>query len=217
MFDTTEQDPRPVEEIERELALRGSLAASTRELVDAVIRSTVEDAEIVAVREEIDRLVARLRASQLDGSFGVNRVGSGDVRAQGNAVIGVRNAIAPPLVITWEAEGRAWSDFHLGAAYEGPPGLVHGGVSALILDQLAGEAAAAGGSPGMTGTLTLRYRRGTPLGDLHGAAWIEKVDGVKTTVKGHLKDAEGVTVEAEGIFILPRWAREQSQAPSRFE
>ncbi|CAM3327982.1 PaaI family thioesterase [Nocardioides dubius] len=217
MFDTTEEDPRSPEEVERELAVRGGLAASTRDLVDAVIRSTVDDPELIAVREEIDRLVARLRVSQMEGSFGVNRAGSGDVRAQGNAVIGLRNAIAPPLVITQEPEGRAWSDFHLGAAYEGPPGLVHGGVSALILDQLAGEAAAAGGAPGMTGTLTLRYRRGTPLGDLHGEAWIEKVEGYKTTVKGHLKDAEGVTVEAEGLFILPRWAREQSQTPTRFE
>ena len=62
------------------------------------------------------------------------------------------------------ANGDVWSDFHLGAAYEGPPGLVHGGVSAMILDQILGEAAGAGGKPGMTGTLTLTYRQGTPLG-----------------------------------------------------
>ncbi|MFS3127196.1 PaaI family thioesterase [Nocardioides sp. Bht2] len=216
MFDTPE-DPSEVEESEREHAVRGDLAASTRLLVDAVIRSTVAEAELVAVRAEIDQLVARLQASQMDGSYGVNRSGSGTVRAQGNAVIGLRNAVAPPLVITQEPEGRAWAEFHLGAAYEGPPGLVHGGVSALILDQLAGEAAAAGGSPGMTGTLTVRYRRGTPLGDLRGECWIEKVDGVKTTVKGHLQDAEGVTVEAEGIFILPRWARVDGERPERFE
>lgn len=216
MFDTPE-DPTEIAESERELAVRGELAASTRTLVDAVIRSTVADDELIAVCEEIDRLVARLQVSQMEGSFGINRSGSGTVRAQGNAVIGLRNAIAPPLTITQEPEGRAWADFHLGAAYEGPPGLVHGGVSALILDQLAGEAAAAGGSPGMTGTLTLRYRRGTPLGDLRGECWIEKVDGVKTTVKGHLQDAEGVTVEAEGIFILPRWARAGNETPTRFE
>jgi hypothetical protein len=41
---------------------------------------------------------------------------------------------------------------------------VHGGVSAMILDQMLGEAAGAGGKPGMTGTLTLRYRQATPLG-----------------------------------------------------
>ena len=29
---------------------------------------------------------------------------------------------------------------------------------------------------------------------------------------GHLADEEGVTVEAEGVFILPRWARERSNS-----
>ena len=113
--------------------------------------------------------------------------------------------------------GRASADFHLGAAYEGPPGLVHGGVAALILDQVLGEAAGAGGKPGMTGTLTLRYRRGTPLGDLRCEAWIDRVEGIKTCAQGRLSDAEGVTVEAEGVFILPRWAREafEKREPAR--
>ena len=96
---------------------------------------------------------------------------------------------------------------------------MHGGVSALVLDQVLGEAAGAGGKPGMTGTLTLRYRRGTPLGDVRAEAHIDRVEGVKTFVVGHLADAEGVTVEAEGIFILPRWARPPAaeDEPARFE
>ena len=75
------------------------------------------------------------------------------------------------------------------------------------LDQALGEAAGAGGKPGMTGTLTLRYRRGTPLGDLHCEAHIDRVEGIKTFAQGSLSDAEGVTVEAEGVFVLPKWAR----------
>ena len=85
---------------------------------------------------------------------------------------------------------------------------MHGGVSALILDQVLGEAAGAGGKPGMTGTLTLRYRQGTPLGDLRVEGWIDRVDGIKTYAKAHILGPDGVTVEAEGIMILPRWARE---------
>ena len=116
------------------------------------------------------------------------------------------------------------SDFHLGAAYEGPPGSVHGGVLALILDQMLGEAAGAGGKPGMTATLTLSFRQRTPLGDLQTSAWIEKVDGIKTWARGEIVGPEGVTVEAEGLFILPKWAREAIAAhdpsqptPSYFE
>ena len=71
----------------------------------------------------------------------------------------------------------------------------------------------------MTGTLTLRYRRGTPLGDLRAEAWIDRSEGIKTWAKGHVMDAEGVTVEAEGVFILPRWARPADPAdrPRYFE
>ena len=110
------------------------------------------------------------------------------------------------------------SDFHLGAAYEGPPGLVHGGVLALVLDQMLGEAAGAGGKPGMTGTLTLRYRQGTPLGDLRQRG-LDRAGPTASrpgpTARSSAPD--GVTVEAEGVFILPRWAREAiaEQRPAR--
>ncbi len=30
---------------------------------------------------------------------------------------------------------------------------------------------------------------------------------MKTYVVGHLADEDGVTVEAEGVFIKPKWAR----------
>ena len=195
-------------EIAREREVQGGLAASTRALVDAVIRTTVDGDEILEVRALVDELTARLTKSQIPGPFGVSVTPAGAVRNHGNTVVGLRNAVAPPLAIRRDPSGRAESDFTLGAAYEGPPGMVHGGVTALILDQLCGEAAAAGGSPGMTGSLSIRYLRPTPLGEVSGAAWIDRTEGVKTIVKGQIATSEGVTVECEGVFILPRWARE---------
>jgi acyl-coenzyme A thioesterase PaaI-like protein len=200
----------------------GALARSTRELVEAQLMTEVDHDVVREVTAEIDALTARLRKQARTEPLGIEVGADGHTRAHGNAVIGLRNAIAPPLRVERSTDGKAWSRFHLGPQYEGPPGLVHGGVSALLLDQLCGEAAAAGGSPGMTGRLTLHYRRPTPLGELNGEAWIDSAEGYKTTVKGHLRDAEGkVTVEAEGLFILPRWAREliaeREARPDRFE
>jgi acyl-coenzyme A thioesterase PaaI-like protein len=63
------------------------------------------------------------------------------------------------------------------------------------------------GEARLTGTITLRYLRLTRLGELHAEARITRTDGVKTYTAGHLADDEGVTVEAEGVFIQPRWAR----------
>ncbi len=210
-----------LEELDRQRALYGPLAQSVRELTDAVIRTEVDDEEIRTARAEIEAITERLRKRQLDGAFGVRFNPNGRSRAWGNAVVGLRNAVAPPLDILRDPAGRASADFHLGAAYEGPPGLVHGGVAALVLDQILGEAASAGGKPGMTGTLTLRYLRGTPLGDLRCEGWVDRAEGSKTFAQATLGDAEGVTVEAEGVFILPTWAREafdnRSGTPDRFE
>ena len=197
----------PADEIARQRDLYGPLAQSVRELADAVIRTEADDDEIRIARAEIEAVTKRLRERQLAGSYGVRFNAAGQGRAWGNAVVGLRNPVAPPLVVEHDDSGRAWADFRLGAAYEGPPGLVHGGVSALILDQLLGEAASAGGKPGMTGTLTMRYRRATALGALHAEARIDRVEGYKTYTVGTISDAEGITVKAEGVFILPRWAR----------
>jgi hypothetical protein len=204
------QDDITPEELERQKALYGPFTDAVRDLVDATIRTLVDDDEIRQAQAEIEEITARLRKEQLEGGYGVRFGGTGRGRPWGNAVVGLRNPVAPPLVIERDPSGNGdvWSDFHLGAPYEGPPDLVHGGVSAMILDQMLGEAAGAGGKPGMTGTLTLRYRQGTPLGDLRAEAWIDRVQGYKTWAKGHILGPDGVTVEAEGLFILPKWARE---------
>lgn len=195
-------------EIERIRDMYAPLADSVRELIDATIRTEVDAETVAAVKADIDAATARLRSSQCDGPFGVRYTTGGDRMAWGNPVIGVRNPIAPPVRIEQDADGRMFTDFYLGAAYEGPPGHVHGGVSALVLDHLLGEMAANGASPRFTGTITLRYLRPTQLGRLHAEARITSTQGIKAFASGYLADEDGITVEAEGVFIQPKWARE---------
>lgn len=195
-------------EVERLRGLYGPLAESVRELIDATIRSEVDADEIAAVKAEIDAATARLRASQIDGPFGVRYTSAGDRMPWGNPVIGLRNAIAPPVVMVKNEDGSMHTDFRLGAAYEGPPGFVHGGIVAMVLDHVLGEVAASDPqSPRFTGTLTIRYLRATPLGELHAEGRITRVDGIKAFASGHVSDSAGPTAEAEGVFILPKWAR----------
>ncbi|MFI5508218.1 PaaI family thioesterase [Mycobacterium sp. NPDC051804] len=197
----------PAAEIDRMRAVYGTLAESVRELIDATIRTEVDADEVAVAKAAIDATTARLRANQCDGPFGVRFTTGGDRLAWGNPVIGIRNPIAPPLKIERDADGGVFTDFHLGAAYEGPPGHVHGGISALVLDHVLGEVAANEETPRFTGTITLRYLRPTRLGELHAEARITRTDGFKAYAAGHLADDEGITVEAEGIFIQPKWAR----------
>lgn len=181
------------------------LAESLRRLVDISIRTEAGPAAVAAATSKIDSAAVELSEALQPGPFGVHRNSDGQTIAWGNAVIGLRNPIAPPLVIHHEPDGLVWSEFVLGAAYEGPPNTVHGGVCALVLDHVLGATAHQPDKPAFTGTLTLRYRRPTALGrPLRAQAHVERVEGVKTFAVGHLADEHGVTVEAEGIFIHPR-------------
>ncbi len=196
------------EDVARLRGIYEPLAASVRALVDATIRSEADAETVAEVKRDIDAAVARLRARQIDGAFGVRVTAEGRGLSWGNAVIGVRNALAPPVLTQRDESGRIWADFTLGAAYEGPPGHVHGGVSALILDHLLGEAASPDQKPRFTGSITVRYLRATPLGPLRAEAVRTRNEGVKTYCTGTIADAEGITVEAEGVFITPRWLRD---------
>jgi acyl-coenzyme A thioesterase PaaI-like protein len=182
-----------------------TLATSVRRLIDATIRTEVEPEAVTSAAAKIDSVTSQLSAALMAGSFGQRAVGDGQGPASGNVVIGVRNPSAPPLVVHHESDGSVWTEFILGAAFEGPPGHVHGGVSAMILDHVLGATAHKPGWPAYTGTLTLRYHRPTPLQrPLRAEAWIESVQGVKTFAAGKVSDADGATVSAEGIFIHRR-------------
>lgn len=195
-------------DVARLLGIYGPLTESVRELVDATIRTEMDAQTVTEVKQVIDSAVARLRERQVDGSFGVKVSADGQGLSWGNAVIGVRNPLAPPVVTRRDESGTVRAEFTLGAAYEGPPGHVHGGVSALILDHLLGEAASPDRKPRFTGSITVRYLRATRLGALHAEAIRTRTEGVKTYCTGTIADAEGITVEAEGVFITPRWLRD---------
>jgi hypothetical protein len=121
-------------------------------------------------------------------------------------MIGWANPIAPPVEV-WaevgengqrEIRGRVTFDY----PYEGPPTCVHGGVIAELFDELLGSANIIAGQAGMTGTLTVRYRKPTPLlAPLDIVARHTRTDGRKIFAWGGLYHDGELTAEAEGIFI----------------
>jgi acyl-coenzyme A thioesterase PaaI-like protein len=197
------------EEYERLSALYEPLTQSLRRLVDAGIRTGADERVIREAQAAIDKVAEALEGTQFESTSTLRHAGTGRPLAWANPAVGLRNAIAPPMLVHHEAEGSCWAEFTLGLAYEGPPGLVHGGICALLLDHILGEAASDGlTKPKFTGTISLRYLRGTPLGALRAEAFVERIDGVKTYARGYLSDADGHTVEADGVFIQPAWARD---------
>ncbi|MDX1872376.1 PaaI family thioesterase [Mycolicibacterium sp. 120266] len=207
MLDFTLED-LSAEDVERLRTVYGPLTESVRALIDATIRSEADADAVATAKAQIDAATAILRRQQLDGPFGVRFTAQGDRMPWGNAVIGLRNPIAPPLAVRRNADGSVFADVVLGAAYEGPPGHVHGGVAALLLDHVLGESASPATSPRLTGTISIRYLRPTQLGArLRIEAAVVRTEGVKAFAAGLISDADGPTVQAEGVFIRPKWAR----------
>jgi hypothetical protein len=124
-----------------------------------------------------------------------------------NPVTGSGSALAPPLHI--EVAGQAViGTCTLGLAFEGPPAFAHGGISAMLLDQLLGYAASAAGHPGMTVKLETRYLAPVPLQTpLRLAAEVSEVNGRRVTARGVIAtaaDPDTVLVEATGAFVALR-------------
>jgi len=116
-------------------------------------------------------------------------------------VVGPLNAIAPPVVFTFDGE-RMTGHGTLAAPYTGPPGTVHGGVVALVLDELLGAVNACLGLGAYTGTLTIRYERPTPIDQaLTFDAWVDRTEGRKVFTVGTISVAGVVTARADGVFI----------------
>ncbi|AMM21863.1 hypothetical protein AX769_19045 [Frondihabitans sp. PAMC 28766] len=124
-----------------------------------------------------------------------------------NPVSGAANPMALPLVFETEGDGilaRATFD----RRFEGPPGHLHGGIIALVFDEILGQANMTGGGWGMTAYLNSTYRRALPLDvELVLHARVTEIDGRKTTVTGWISTAaepETRFAEASALFVEPR-------------
>jgi uncharacterized protein (TIGR00369 family) len=186
----------------------GDLGTALRDLVDAAVRTEVPLAELEAVAGSVRELAARLRV----GGRGLHDIASVDDPEVGerwySPVYGPGNPVAPPMVATQTPDGRASGRVTLGKPHEGPPGLVHGGVVATLLDHVLARAVRAAGRGGLTATLTVTYRRPVHLGvPLVATAEIGEVDGRRTTASARLVAEDDPTTplaEAQGLFVALR-------------
>ena len=189
----------------------GELGDALRELVDAAVRTEVPESELAAVAVATRELAARLRASGRE-LHEIARVDDPETGERWySPVYGPGSPVAPPLVAGDTPDGRATGRVTVGKPHEGPPGLVHGGVVATLLDHVLARALRAAGRGGLTATLTVRYRRPVHLGvPLLLTAEMGETHGRRTTATARLvaEDApEVVLAEAEGLFVALRAER----------
>jgi uncharacterized protein (TIGR00369 family) len=186
----------------------GELGAALRDLVDAAVRTEVSLDELAAATDAARQLAAALRA-ETRGLHDIARVDDPEIGERWySPVYGPGNPVAPPMVATDSPDGRATGHVTLGKPHEGPPGLVHGGVVATLLDHVLARALRAAGRGGLTATLTVTYRRPVQLGvPLVATAEMGTTDGRRTTATARLvaeDDPSTTLAEAEGLFVALR-------------
>ena len=191
------------------------LVAATRDLVEAVVMTVVDGVTRAAVAAELGTAADRLRAQRRSDALYMVRHADGRVESLNQAGSGRLNPQAPP--IEWvhrpkepppgsaptPVEVRARCTF--GPQHGGSPGRVYGGVLGCALDEVLGIAVLVSGATGMTVSLTVSLRGGTPFGvpvDIVGR--YTGSEGRKSYASGEVVVDGKVTAEATAIFVAER-------------
>ncbi|MDV6270922.1 PaaI family thioesterase [Rhodococcus globerulus] len=182
---------------------------AARKLIDALQRTDRDNANLDRVAEELNSIVAHLEQHAPEVEERLIDMWNGEGVTRHDPVTGRENAIAPPVVLEGLEDGSVQGVVTLTLPYQGPPGHVHGGVSAMLLDHVLGVANAWGGTAGMTAQLSTRYHRPTPLFvPLTISGKFISKEGRKVHTVGEIRTPDGeVCVSVEGLFIdktIPR-------------
>ncbi len=113
-----------------------------------------------------------------------------------------RNGLHLRFKETQDSGGVA-SEFRVPRRFEGPPGHVHGGIIATILDEAMGKVNRRKGIVVLTRHMSIDYLRPVPLATrLRAVGWSIKEEGRKHFHAGEIRAMDGtVLARAEGVFI----------------
>lgn len=179
------------------------LADELRRVIHRLVLVRAPEEELAAAAAAAGRFAARLEELRVaEGGGQVSEAGLAlGPFVDHSPVSGRANPLAAPLRME-VVDGVVHGTTTFGPAYEGPPGHVHGGHVAAVYDELLGQAQ---GTIGFTASLTVQYRRPTPL--LRELTWrgeLVREQGRKRWVRATCT-LDGVLLsEAEGLFVSPR-------------
>jgi acyl-coenzyme A thioesterase PaaI-like protein len=191
------------------------LVERVRELVEAVVMTDVDATDLELATGQIEAATARLRTRRRETPLSLIRHPDGRIESLMQAGAGRLNPQAPP--IRWSVrptepppgspprpvECVAHCTFT--AAHSGSPSRVHGGVIAAALDECLGVAATAAGASGMTVSLQVNLRGGTPFGrPVEIRTRVTEIEGRKTHVTGEVVVDGEVTADATALCIQAR-------------
>ncbi len=196
------QIPNEVEEADWKA--KRELASAVRELSHVVVSSEGSAETFRELAASVRALTGRLEAepsrtfrqAYADGAYYERP----DFYRDRGVGLGHTNPFSGPLELRREGD-KIVGEASYGDAHVGAPGLLHGGLISLLLDEVIGHVAIAQGAGVVTHSLSVRYRRPTPLRTpLRVEGWFDRQEGNRWYAHGRILVGEEVTAEAEGIF-----------------
>jgi acyl-coenzyme A thioesterase PaaI-like protein len=181
------------------------LASGLRELIGLCVTSEAEEAALErasqAVQMALDELRARPQRTFQQGFPECRDLDELAVFTDRATLVGACNPCAPPMKLSFE-DDVAVATVVFGPVFEGAPGWVHGGLVAAAFDQLFGYLQVRRETPSLTRALTVHYKKPTPFQtELRLEARLDRSEGRKHYVVGHLLARGEVTAEAQGLFV----------------
>lgn len=196
------------------------VAGAMRRLNRAVAGRHASDAELAAVAEAAHALAERLEAGPardkeadmaalalwpMDGGPRPVAVGE-QLEFDPFSVAGGK--LSPSSIgfdIVRDGETSVLARVVVDPMFQGPPGRVHGGVVTLLVDEVMSSVNRVLGRRAFTARLTVNLRAAAPIGvPLELRAWLDDVSGRKVSIRLEGRSDEGVFVEADGLFVVPR-------------
>jgi uncharacterized protein (TIGR00369 family) len=111
-----------------------------------------------------------------------------------------------------DAARRIRGRFRVGAAYQGGSGMAHGGIIALLLDEVMAKVSRFTQDRAVTGELTVKYLKPVPVDeDIVVEGWEVERSGRNIFREGEIRDPSGaVLAKGRGHFIAIDPARFRS-------
>ncbi len=188
------------------------LADAARRLLNGMVMTDAPIEDLRDAADAVERVAAVFerpeRRSMHEGWTESANAGDAFGFFDHSPMLGRANPIAPPIDVFPRDERSVTARARFGAAYEGPPGCVHGGYVAAAFDEVLGTAQSLSGQPGMTVGLEISYRAPTPLHeDLELVGTFERVEGRKIFTSGTLTAGGTTCATATAVFVSVDFAR----------
>jgi acyl-coenzyme A thioesterase PaaI-like protein len=190
---------------------RKAAAAAVRRLGHALLAHEVDAGYLWRVAEQVDALAAEAeRAGPRRRDVGelTRRMFEEDVPDRARVVhfdecfvSGPWNPLGIGIAVARDGDVVS-ARVTLGVAFEGAPGMAHGGIVAALFDDVLGYLLTLYRVPGFTGELTVRYHQPTPVGELlELRGWVTERERRRLHTAAELRARGQLVASATAVFV----------------